>query len=247
MSAPEPDSAVEPASDRPVRGRNALQRASLIALGTAFVTVVVMAYAFNPARAGEPAMLVAIGLMDASLAVVAVLRLRRRGELRQLFRPATGDLTLGAVTAGALYGLAMLTHVALTGRGSPREGWIIRLYFQLGDPTGEGHAMVGAAVFVIAAMEETVWRGMVMRALEEPLGPKKALVISSVLFAFAHLPTAVLLRDPQAGWNPLIVAAGLGCSLVWGLLMLRSRRIVPSLFAHAFFSWAIVEFPIWRP
>ena len=27
----------------------------------------------------------------------------------------------------------------------------------------------------------------------------------------------------------------------------RTGRLVPSLFAHGLFSWAIVDFPLWRP
>jgi hypothetical protein len=34
---------------------------------------------------------------------------------------------------------------------------------------------------------------------------------------------------------------------VWGRVVHRTGRLAPAVFAHAFFSWAIVSFPIWRP
>jgi membrane protease YdiL (CAAX protease family) len=149
--------------------------------------------------------------------------------------------------AGLLYGGAMLGHLVLTPHHTPREGWIMRVYLQLGDPRGEGRELVGLAVFAVAALEEIAWRGLVQRTLEEALGPLRPVAIASVLFALAHLPTVWSLGDPIAGPNPLVVLAGLGCSAVWGLLVVRTKRLLPAVLAHALFSWAIVEFPVWRP
>jgi len=106
--------------------------------------------------------------------------------------------------------------------------------------------VVGGAVFAVAALEEIVWRGLVMRTLEDAMGARKALLYSALLFALAHVPTAYLLRDPLVGLNPLIVLAAFGCSLVWGGLVLRTGRLVPAVLAHALFSWSMIEFPMWR-
>jgi len=43
------------------------------------------------------------------------------------------------------------------------------------------------------------------------------------------------------------VGAALGCGLVWGRLVLLKGRLAPAVFAHAFFSWGVASFPIWRP
>lgn len=223
------------------------REAVTVAAGVTLATGVVMSFAFDPQRAGTPAMLIAIGLLYAGLTLLALHRLRQRGELEHRFRPAGGDLTLGAFTAGLLYGAAHLVEHAIASRGTPQEAWVMRLYLQLGDPQAVGRVLVGGAVFVVAALEEIVWRGLVMRSLEAVLERRRALALTSVLFALAHLPTLYLLRDPSAGLNPLIVIAALGCGTVWGIVYLRSTRLVPAIFAHAFFSWAIVEFPIWRP
>jgi membrane protease YdiL (CAAX protease family) len=222
------------------------RQAVSVAFAVTIATGAVITYAFDPARAGQASMLGAIGGLYVLLAAVALMRLHRRGELLRRFRPVSGDMTLGALTAGLLHGAGRIVQLVLAGHGSPREAWVVRLYLQIGDTDAAGHWVVGGAVFAVAALEEIVWRGLVMRTLEDALGAKKALLYSALLFALAHVPTAYLLRDPLAGLNPLVVVAALGCSLVWGALVLRTGRMVPALLAHAFFSWSVIEFPMWR-
>lgn len=222
------------------------RQAVALAFGVTLATAAVVHYAFDPVRAGQGAMLSAIGAFYALLTAVAVVRLHRRGELLQRFRPMSGDVALGALTAGVLYGAARIVLLLLAGHGSPREAWVVRLYLQIGDTETAGRWVVGGVVFAVAALEEIVWRGLVMRTLEDALGAKRALLYAALLFALAHLPTAYLLRDPMAGPNPLILLAALGCSVVWGALALRTGRLAPSLLAHALFSWSVIEFPLWR-
>lgn len=227
--------------------RASWREAALIAAVVSVGTALAVSYAFDPERAGMLEMLGAIGALYVSLAVVTALWLRSRGELRAAFRPMSGDLARGAFVAALLYGMTMAIELVVTRHGTPREAWIMRLYLQLGDPAADARVFVGAAVFVVAALEEVVWRGFVMRALAGPLGREVSWLVASALFAVAHVPTAFLLGDPVAGPNPLVIAAGLGCSVVWGRMVLRTGRLVPSIFAHAFFSWAVVSFPVWRP
>jgi CAAX protease family protein len=200
--------------------------AAATAIGVTIATTIVMRFVFDPARAGKPAMLIALGLLYAMCAAVALQRLHRRG---------------------VLYGAAQLVMAAFAPHGSPREAWVIRLYLQLGDPEALERELVSAAVFLVAALEEVTWRGLVMRSLEVGYGTRWALVASALLFGAAHVPTMFLLSDPVAGLNPLIVLAAVGCGLVWGAMFWRTSRLLPAIFAHAFFSWAIVEIPIWRP
>ncbi|WP_437777721.1 CPBP family intramembrane glutamic endopeptidase [Sorangium sp. So ce1097] len=245
---PAPASSPEPRSTDPREPPRASRReAALVAALVTAVVAVAVSLAFDPARAGAPGMLAAVGAPYAVLGAATVMWLRRRGELRAALRPLSGDLARGALVAALLYGVAMAVQMVIAPRGSPREAWLLRLYLQLGDPSADARVFVGAMVFVVAALEELVWRGLVMRALEGPLGLASAWLLSSALFAVAHLPTLYLLGDPVAGPNPLLVAAGFGCSLVWGRVVHRTGRLPPALFAHAFFSWAVVSFPIWRP
>lgn len=226
----------------PNRGR-ATREALLITVVVSIATAAAIRYAFAPAQAGRREMLMAMGGVYLIALPIALARMARRGELRSLFRPAPGDVAFAAIVAGCLYGLAHVVARFAAGPGSPREAWLMRLYLQIGEPEARFR---GVAVLVIAALEEIVWRGLVMRELQATMGYLRALALSSVLFAAAHAPTLLSQADPRAGPNPLIVLAGLGCSVVWGGMFLRARRLVPAVLAHALFSWAIVEFPIWR-
>ena len=218
-----------------------------LVIGVTLTNAGVIAYAFDPARAGQSAMLGSMAAFYAALSALALYRLHRRGELIRRFRPARGDITLAAVTAGVLYGAAHIVASLFAAPGSPRELWVVRLYLQLGDPDAPGRSLVGVAVFCVAALEEIVWRGLVMRSIQDVAGPWRAVALSTALYAAVHLPTLVSLRAPGAGYNPLVLLAALGCGLVWGLMVLRTGRLVPAILAHALFSWSIIEFPLWQP
>ena len=224
-------------------GRSTALLAGSVTLGTAAV----VAFAFDPARAGRSSILAALGIFYVLLAGAALIRLKRRRELRLVMRPAGGDLTMGALAAALLYGAAMAAQLTLTPRGSPREAWIMWIYLQIGDPAEVNIHLLGGAVFGIAALEEIVWRGLVMRVLATSLGSQKAWLLATVLFGVAHLPAAFMLRDATAGLNPLLPLAATGCGFIWGYLANRTGRMMPAIFSHALFTWALIEFPLWRP
>jgi len=208
------------------------------------VNGLVVRWAFDPARAGQPSMLIALGSLHAIFTLAALVRLHQRGELGASFRPASGDITFGAVVAGALYGAARIVGSLIAAHGSLREVWLVRVYLQIGDT--DARMVVGFAVFAIAALEEIAWRGLVMRSLVDAQGPWRAVVVSSLLFAAAHAPTLFMLAMPGVGPNPLLVLAALGCGLVWGAMVVRTRRLLPAVIAHALFTWSVIEFPLWR-
>jgi membrane protease YdiL (CAAX protease family) len=123
----------------------------------------------------------------------------------------------------------------------------MQVYAALGDPASDYRHAIGGVVFLVAALEELVWRGLVMRVLTERLGWLRSWFLQAGLFGLAHVPTMFLLGSQVAGPNPLLVAAGIAYSLVWGRIAMRMDRLPPALFAHAFFTWGVFEFPIWRP
>jgi membrane protease YdiL (CAAX protease family) len=223
------------------------RRALPIAVGATLATTAAVGFFFAEPPDGAPYRLAAIGVTYLALATFALVRLARLGELGAALRPRGGDLTLGAVVAAVMHGGAIAGHLLLMPRGSPREAWIVRVYLALGDPTEANMHLVGGVVLVIAALEELVWRGLVMRALEDAYGTLRAWLWSTAFFAVARLPIVYFLRDPTAGLNPVLPLAALGCGLVWGYLASRTGRLAPAVFAHALFSWSIVEFPLWRP
>jgi len=223
-------------------------RAALpVSLAVTIVTAFVLRYAFHADQAGEWGMFIALAGTYLPLAALTTYVLVKDGAVRSELRPHRGDLSFGAVVAALMYGAAMAGRQLFLGAESPRQWWVARIYLQLGDTSNNRMLYVGLAVMGIAALEELVWRGLVMRALRRPFGPLRAWFLSSVLYAVAHVSTLTLLAHPVAGPNPLVLAASFGGGLVWGHLYNRTGRLFPSIMAHALFTWAIVDFPLWRP
>lgn len=202
------------------------------------------AFWFGGSRSGQ-SLLMGLGALYALLGAFTVWRLKRDDEMR-LLKPRGGDFTFGALVAGLLYGLAFVFHALVTSPGEPKQAWVMRVYMLLGDPLSPQRYLVGAAAATIGLLEELTWRGLVTPALESRLGLAKGNLAGVLLYAVAHLPTMWLLSDPTAGLNPLLVLASLGCGMAWSYLRWRMERLPPVLLSHALFTWAIVEFPLWR-
>jgi CAAX protease family protein len=221
-------------------------------LRAAVVAVLVaaaMTLAMQQKMAGSPMALVALGVPYAVLTALTILYFRREGTLGDKLRPRSGDLTFGALVTVMLFFGAIAGRKFLAPHGSVREAWIMRIYLQIGDPELLQQRVVGVslAIVAVAVFEEITWRGLVYSLVEERLGTRRAWPVTAALYAAAHLPTIVLLSDPYAGPNPLIVLAALGCGLVWGLIVARTGRLPVAVFSHALFTWCIaVQFPLWR-
>ena len=209
-----------------------------------------MHLAFDLDRAGSVWFWVYAVVPTLALAVVALARLARDGELRGLLMPAWGDATRGILsTAVLLAGAAAASHL-IAPTGSPRESWLARLYLQIGDPNWlRAHAAsTGAVLVVAAAAEEIVWRGLVTRLLAEKVGSRTAWIWAAIPYALAHLPTVWALRDPEAGLNPVLVLGALGLGLVWGALARQTGRLPPVILSHAAFDWVVIMmFRLWGP
>lgn len=218
----------------------------LIAFGVTAVAAAAMWVAYHPERAGQRSVLFIAGGCYALLTVATLLFLRRRGELTSATRPRGGDMTLAALSAAVLYMAAFVGGGVLLPLGSPQNAWLMRIYLHLGDPRLTSTLMLGLSVMLVAALEEVVWRGLVQRALATVMSGGRALLLTSALYALAHVTTLWQLGDPSAGFNPLLVTAAFGCGLVWGAMAWRFERLLPGVLAHALFSWAIVVFPLWH-
>jgi len=128
--------------------------------------------------------------------------------------PATGreiPVVLAAV-AGVATGLVLLLPVMGAGAsGRPLSGfwgW-------------------GAAVVVIATLEEVVIRGRLQPAWTAEAGPVAGLVVSAAVFALIHLPRYGL------GAKPLDFAVGLAL----GGLRAVTGRVAPCAIAHVIADW----------
>jgi membrane protease YdiL (CAAX protease family) len=205
--------------------------------------------AMQQSMSGSPIALLILALPYAVLAVLSILYFRREGTLVEKLRPKPGDLTFGALVTVMLFFGAIAGRKFLAPHGSVREAWVVRVYLQIGDPELMQQRVLGAslAIAAVAILEEIAWRGLIYSLVEERLGTRRAWPVTAVLYALAHIPTIILLRDPYAGPNPLVVLAALGCGLVWGLIVARTGRLPVAIFSHALFTWCVaVQFPLWR-
>ena len=202
------------------------------------------AWAFRLDVAGTWKLWAAIGGTYAVLGVVAVHKLWDDGTLLDRLKPKWGDISIGVVTAAGLIFATWLARTWLTPAGTPRQLWYLRIYAQLGDPeTIQRSVVLTTVLFAIAALEELVWRGMVLGELEEKLGTRRAWPAAALLYGLALVPTMVTLAVPGAGPNPLLVIAGIGCGLVWSFTTMLTKRLPPVIISHVAFAYfTIVQF-----
>jgi len=197
--------------------------------------------AYAPARASSTWVWLALGLVQLPLAIVALVRMYREGTVREQLAPRWGDISVGAGSAMLLYALTWAGRVWITPAGTAREGWLIKVYLQLGDPRAvqQNLTLLGIAILAVAACDELAWRGLVLRLLEEKVGSRRAWAVTGLLYAVSLLPTAWLLKT-EVGLNPLIPAAALAGGFVWSLTAARSQRLVPSILSHGLYLWFVV-------
>jgi membrane protease YdiL (CAAX protease family) len=221
---------------------------AFVALSVA-VTAVCSYLAFLPQYSGSVAFWGLAGGPTVVLAVVAAWWAAREELLREWLTPRWGDFSRGVVAAVLLFGVAWAFSRLVAPVGSPREIWLVTLYGQIGDPRVLQHRapLVGAAIVVVAAAEEIVWRGAVTQLLAERVGSRTAWVWAAVLYAVAFFPTAWSLRAGGGGpLDPVLPVAALGAGLLWGAMARTFGRLAPGILAHALFDYAVVMmFPLW--
>jgi len=217
-----------------------MKRVALV-LGVAFLANV---FAFRDSFAGSSAFLWTLAVPYLGLAALALHHFWDQGTLIDRLRPRGGDLSIGAVTALVLLLASWLGRSALAPAGTPRQAWLYRVYLQLGDPELLQHSVTLTALLLFLPIaEELVWRGFVLDLVSERLGTRHGWTVTTLLYAFALLPSVYLLRDPAAGLNPLLPIAALGCGLVWGFLAGRVGRLTPVVVSHmAFTYFSAVQF-----
>jgi uncharacterized protein len=151
-----------------------------------------------------------------------------RADLGFAVRPS--DVVLG----GAVGSLTQLVFIPLLYRVLDAVGLVS--FDRVDDAAKEltGKASGFTVVLLVVAVtvgapivEELFYRGMVMRAFQARISDALAIVISALMFAIAHV---------QAVQFPGLVLVG----LVLGYLSYRTRRLGPSIFAHAAFNLVTV-------
>jgi membrane protease YdiL (CAAX protease family) len=205
---------------------------------TVLVITAANALSFRETLAGSPWFLIYLLAAYLALAAVAVHYFWDEGTWPERLKPRWGDLSIGAITAMVLLIASWRARAVLAPEGTPQQAWLYRVYLQLGDPELLQHSLwLTSAILVIAVAEELVWRGLVLDLLSARLGSRRGWIIATVLYTLSLLPTVYLLRDPNAGLNPLLVTAALGGGLVWSFLAARLGRLAPVAISHMAFSY----------
>lgn len=210
------------------------------------VTVVAAAlgFVFRPALAGTPTFYLSLLGAYVVLGVPALYRMWDHGTLLDRLKPRWGDLSIGAVTAGALLLASFGARSVLAPADEPRQAWLYAIYLQLGpSELIQRSVWITVCVLLIAILEELVWRGLVLDALADRFGSRRSWPLAALLYAAAHIPVAFTLADPLAGPNPLLPLAALGCGIVWSFLAGLLGRLPPVMISHAaFIYFSTVQF-----
>lgn len=154
-----------------------------------------------------------------TLAYIAYVRLVERRELSELApKAALSEFTVGYLIGGAL----MCSSVFMM--------WMLGLY----RVEAVGHLSVLIppffAMIFVGFIEEIVFRGILFRVLHESLGTWIAIVVSSILFGFAHAinPNATILSSSM-----LALEAG----LLFSAFYLLTNRLWMVIGVHAGFNF----------
>jgi len=213
----------------------------------AFVFVVTAAglgFAFRPELAGTATFWITLVGAYAIVAALALYRMWDDGTLLDVLKPRWGDLSIGALVAGVLMVGSWAARSVLAPAGNARQGWVLRIYLQLGDAEAvQRSALLTVAVLLIPLLDELAWRGLVLSAFAERFGTRRAWPLATLLYALSAVPTVFGLADAEAGLNPLLVIAALGCGLFWSFTAQMMGRLPPVMISHAAFSYfSITQF-----
>jgi membrane protease YdiL (CAAX protease family) len=206
-----------------------------IALLVTAVMALALGLSLRESTAASPTLWLGIGVPYAVLGVLALARLHRDGTLGTTMRPRAGDFSLGFLMAGLLFGGAWLIRTWLFAEGSLRMVWVLRIAVEVGSLRPTPGLL--AVIVGVASLEELAWRGLVLSALTDSIGSRRAWPVTAAFYALAHVPTVFTLADPAAGLNPLLVVAALGCGIVWSFAASILGRLPPVIISHAVFSY----------
>lgn len=196
------------------------------------------AFALRPSVAGSLSMWLGLAVPYAALGAIAVVRLRATGELKARFRYRSGDVAMGVLSGAALLVASWWGRSEFAAPNTPEAGWLRLIYSQVGDPSAiQNSVVLTGALVLIALLEELVWRGLVLTELTEIFGQRASWPLAALLYAAVQMPTLWTFATPEAGPNPLVIGAALGCGIVWSFLAARTRRLVPGMLSHVMFTY----------
>jgi membrane protease YdiL (CAAX protease family) len=208
------------------------------------VATVATGFALRPELSGAAhtwQMWGALGIPYLLLSGVAIVKLHRDGRLVERLRPKWGDISIGIIVAAVLISGSWAARALLTPSGTQRQAWLYLIYAQVGPSEAiQRSSALTATLLGVAALEEIVWRGLVLDELKQRVGERRAWLLTAALYAIAAVPTVFTLAHPVAGPNPLLFIAALGCGLFWSFTASIMGRLPPVMISHMVFSYFVV-------
>jgi len=204
---------------------------ALAAVVATFVAVIIASLLIGEDEASSDAVLqlaLTGALSVVFIGIVWGLAVRRRGaswsELG--LRRWSGGGALWAVPAAVI---VMLAIVIAYGVVIDAIGWGEDLHLELFDDRRIGVIAAASALAIVAAplVEELFFRGFVLQGLTRHMTPVKAALLSSVLFALAHV-------------RPVTFAPIFLIGLVLAFLFLKTRSLPIAMAAHAVYNAVVV-------
>ena len=109
--------------------------------------------------------------------------------------------------------------------------------------------MVLTNLFIVAIVEEFVFRGFFQNQFEKVLPKWQSLALASTLFGLMHLPIAILVYEMEGYWLVYSLIEWMGMGMILGYAYQISRNIWVCIFWHGLwnvlvgtFNWHFVEF-----
>ncbi|HQB28201.1 MAG TPA: type II CAAX endopeptidase family protein [Paludibacter sp.] len=145
------------------------------------------------------------------------------------FNFSVKEVTLGLVSAAALYGIFYLGNYLSTAWfdfAKPQIGSIYTL------KAGTNPYVIGILLIaLIAPAEEIFWRGFIQRAIGVKYGDWIAFFTTTLIYAFVHIWS----------FNFMLIMAALVCGAFWGLLFIYNKKNITALIiSHA--VWDVMVF-----
>ena len=195
------------------------------------VPLVVLELVFHVKVFGHPAVLCGLNTLAGGLTLAVGFLLGRQPWRQTMPLQPVRWAVLAAVLVTML-GAAILLSEAdnLLRMILPMPAWVVAMFklaFGLG---GSFWGSLMLLVIVAPVSEELLCRGLILRGFLSRFGPRKAILLSALLFAGLHL-------NP---WQ-FVSAFALGGLLGWWLL--RTGSLVPCLAGHAIYNGCVLAAP----
>ena len=117
-------------------------------------------------------------------------------------------------------------------------GWYQAEGLRWQDPAGGAltFAVFGLVFYcLVATLEEVLFRGTLLRILDNELGTWIALAVSAVIFGGTHL-----LNENASLWSAVAIA--LECGILFGAAFILTRQVSAEISAQSPTSWAVARY-----